>query len=155
MTTRLTPGDKAPAFTLTGADGAQASLEDLRGTRSVIYFYPKAFTPGCTTEACDFRDNEASFAERGYRVIGISTDSPETLEGFAREHALPFMLLSDPEGRTARAWGAWGRRNADDPASEGPVRTTVVLDSDGMVLSADYGVAAAGHVTSLLGTLQR
>ena len=154
MTERLDTGDIAPTVTLTGADGAQVSLDDLRGSRAVVYFYPKAFTPGCTTEACDFRDNEASFAERGYRVVGISADSPERLGEFAKEHDLPFTLLSDPESRTARAWGAWGRRDADDPASEGPVRTTVVLDAEGAVVSAEYGVAAQGHVTNLLGTLR-
>ncbi|MDN5820293.1 MAG: peroxiredoxin [Brachybacterium sp.] len=153
MTDRLSPGDSAPDFTLTDARGEKVSLGDLRGRRSVVYFYPKAFTPGCTTEACDFRDNEARFAERGYRIIGISADSPETLRDFAREHDLSFPLLSDPGSETAQAWGAWGERTINGETSIGPVRTTIVLEEDGTVLSADYGVAVPDHVVNLIGAL--
>lgn len=153
MTDRLSPGNSAPDFTLTDAHGEEVSLGDLRGQRSVVYFYPKAFTPGCTTEACDFRDNEARFAERGYRILGISADSPETLRDFAREHDLAFPLLSDPGSRTAQAWGAWGERTINGETSIGPVRSTIVLEEDGTVLSADYGVAVPDHVVNLIGTL--
>ncbi|ATG52739.1 peroxiredoxin [Brachybacterium vulturis] len=153
MTHRLSPGDSAPDFTLTDARGEQVSLADLRGQRSVVYFYPKAFTPGCTTEACDFRDNETRFAERGYRILGISADSPETLQDFAREHDLAFPLLSDPGSRAAQAWGAWGERTINGETSVGPVRTTIILEDDGTVLSADYGVAVPDHVVNLIGAL--
>ena len=155
MTAQLTPGDHAPDLDLTDSHGDRVTLDDLRGRRTVVYFYPKAFTPGCTTEACDFRDNESALADRGYRVLGISADTPDTLADFAQTYALPFPLLSDPGSRTARAWGAWGEREIAGERSEGPLRTTIVLDEDGVVLSADYRVDASGHVADLLGALRQ
>lgn len=155
MTAQLTPGDQAPDLDLTASDGSRVTLDDLRGRRAVVYFYPKAFTPGCTTEACDFRDSESALADRGYRVIGISADAPDALADFAQTYALPFPLLSDPGSRTARAWGAWGEREIAGERSEGPLRTTIVLDEDGVVLSADYRVDASGHVADLLGALRQ
>ena len=155
MTAQLTPGDHAPDLDLTDSRGDRVTLDDLRGRRTVVYFYPKAFTPGCTTEACDFRDNESALADRGYRVLGISADAPDTLADFAQTYALPFPLLSDPGSRTARAWGAWGEREIAGERCEGPLRTTIVLDEDGVVLSADYRVDASGHVADLLGALRQ
>lgn len=153
MTTQLETGDKAPDFSLTDARGEEVSLADLRGEPAVLYFYPKAFTPGCTTEACDFRDNHEAFAAQGHRVIGISSDDPDTLDSFAKEHDLPFTLLSDPGSETAKAYGAWGEREINGETSTGPLRTTVVLDADGTVRSAQYKVDPQGHVTNLLGDI--
>lgn len=153
MTRRLSPGDRAPGFTLTDAHGNQTSLEDLLGRRTVLYFYPKAFTPGCTTEACDFRDHQDPLSELGYRIVGISADAPETLDAFAKEHGLDFTLLSDPGSATAKAWGAWGEREINGERSDGPLRTTLLLEEDGTVLRAEYAVSAPGHVANLLGAL--
>lgn len=155
MTAQLTPGDHAPDLDLTDSHGDRITLDDLRGRRTVVYFYPKAFTPGCTTEACDFRDSESALADHGYRVLGISADAPDTLADFAQTYALPFPLLSDPGSRTARAWGAWGEREIAGERGEGPLRTTIVLDEDGVVLSADYRVDASGHVADLLDALRQ
>lgn len=153
MSAQLAPGDRAPDFTLDDAHGNRVSLDDLRGRRTIVYFYPKAFTPGCTTEACDFRDHQDVLAAQGHRVVGISADSPQVLAAFASEHDLDFTLLSDPGSETARAWGAWGQREIDGVLRDGPLRTTVLLAEDGTVLSADYGVEAGGHVASLVTTI--
>lgn len=153
MTRRLSPGDRAPDFTLDDAHGSRISLEDLLERRTVVYFYPKAFTPGCTTEACDFRDHQGPLADLGYRIVGISADAPETLDAFATEHDLDFTLLSDPGSATAKAWGAWGGREINGERSEGPLRTTFLLKEDGTVVRAEYAVSAPSHVANLLGAL--
>ncbi|ACU84682.1 Thiol peroxidase, Bcp-type [Brachybacterium faecium] len=153
MPQQLSPGDRAPDLDLADTRGDRVTLADLHGRRTVVYFYPKAFTPGCTTEACDFRDHESALDERGYRILGISADTPDTLADFATTYELPFTLLSDPDSRTARAWGAWGEREIAGERSEGPLRSTIVLDEDGVVLAADYAVGAAGHVATLIDTL--
>lgn len=151
MTAHLETGAPAPTVRLTDQDGTERALEDLRGpSGTVVYFYPKAFTPGCTTEACDFRDSHETFAARGYRVVGISGDDPATLRDFAAEHELPFTLLSDPGSATAQAWGAWGEREIQGTRSVGPLRSTFVLDADGVVESVDHRVEVPSHVTSLL-----
>jgi thioredoxin-dependent peroxiredoxin len=151
MTAPLTTGQRAPEVRLQDQDGREVSLEDLRGPSGlVVYFFPKAFTPGCTTEACDFRDHHEGLESRGYRVVGISGDEPGTLRDFAAEHRLPFTLLSDPDSATARAWGAWGEREIKGARSIGPLRSTVVLDADGVVESVQHRVEVPAHVTSLL-----
>lgn len=149
MADRLTPGTTAPDFTLPDAHGQLVSLGDLRGEKVIVYFYPRAATPGCTTQACDFRDSTASLAVAGYRVLGISPDAPEALERFAADQQLGFPLLSDPEHRVAEAWGAWGEKKNYGKVYEGLIRSTVVLDEQGTVTLAQYNVRATGHVAKL------
>ena len=152
MSNQLDAGQQAPDFALRDGGGNQVTLADLRGSRAVVYFYPKAFTPGCTTEACDFRDNHEALAAQGYRVVGISGDDPQTLRSFAQEHDLPFTLLSDPGSETAKAWGAWGEREIKGETSEGPLRSTFLLNEEGVVEGAEYKVGVPGHVANLLKT---
>lgn len=154
MSNRLTAGQQAPDFTLSDSGGNRLALADLRGGRAVVYFYPKAFTPGCTTEACDFRDNHEALAAQGYRIVGISGDDPQTLRSFAQEHELPFTLLSDPGAEVAKRWGAWGEREINGEASVGPLRSTFLLDEEGVVESVQYGVGVPGHVEGLLGAVR-
>lgn len=146
---RLQPGDSAPDFTLTAADGSVVSSADLRGSPTVLYFYPAADTPGCTTQACDFRDSIASLSSRGYRVIGVSPDSPAALAAFADKYALPFALLADPDHEVLSAYGAYGEKTLYGKTVTGVIRSTVVLDADGVVQKAMYNVRASGHVAKL------
>ncbi|GAA4480063.1 thioredoxin-dependent thiol peroxidase [Microbacterium panaciterrae] len=149
MTTRLAPGDTAPEFALEDADGVRTTLDDYRGKNVVVYFYPKAATPGCTTEACDFRDNLSSLAASGYAVIGISPDEVADIRSFSDAEGLTFPLLADTDTATARAWGVWGEKTVGDRTFDGVIRSTFVLDGDGVVQRAEYGVEATGHVARL------
>ncbi len=149
LTTKLQPGSQAPEFTLQDAQGRETSLADYRGKNVIVYFYPKAATPGCTTEACDFRDSLASLQGKGYEVIGISPDAPEALAGFTGDFSLTFPLLSDPDHAVALAYGAWGEKLVDGEIVEGIVRSTVVIDPEGKVTLAQYQVKADGHVAAL------
>ncbi|NUL47331.1 peroxiredoxin [Cellulosimicrobium funkei] len=149
MTQQLTTGAIAPDLTLTDHQSNLVRLSELRGQKVIVYFYPKAFTPGCTTEACDFRDNIASLEGLGYTVLGVSGDDLESLQHFAEEYHLPYRLLSDPDGRAAQAWGAWGSKTVNGATVVGPLRSTVVVSEKGVVESAEYNVQADGHVTSL------
>jgi thioredoxin-dependent peroxiredoxin len=146
---RLEAGDPAPDFTLPAADGSTVRLSDLRGRHVVVYFYPKASTPGCTTEACDFRDNLASLQGAGYTVLGVSPDRPGALGDFAKAESLPFPLLSDPEHAVLEQWGAWGEKTMYGKKVTGVIRSTVVVDPDGNVELAKYNVRATGHVAAL------
>lgn len=145
----LEVGRPAPDFTLTGADGDARTLSELRGTPVIVYFYPAAFTPGCTTEACDFRDNLGSFQGAGYAVWGISPDPVAKLAEFADAEQLSFPLLSDEDASVAKAWGAWGEKTVGERTFEGLIRSTVVVDADGNVSSVEYGVDPNGHVARL------
>ncbi|MFK0239917.1 thioredoxin-dependent thiol peroxidase [Microbacterium sp. NPDC090281] len=147
--TTLAIGDTAPAFTLQDADGNATALADHRGRNVVVYFYPKAATPGCTTEACDFRDSLSSLAAAGYAVIGISPDAVEEIRAFADAEGLTFPLLADSEAAVAKAWGAWGEKTIGDRTFDGVIRSTFVLDGEGVVQRAEYGVDAEGHVARL------
>jgi len=147
--TQLSPGATAPAFSLPDASGKQVSLADYAGRRVVVYFYPAAGTPGCTTEACDFRDNLAALQRDGYDVVGISPDGPGALQEFIRDQALTFPLLSDPDLDVVKAYGAYGERNFGGNKSMGILRSTVTVDRDGKVLTAEYGVSPSGHVARL------
>ncbi|WP_347108523.1 thioredoxin-dependent thiol peroxidase [Paenarthrobacter sp. S56] len=149
MTQKLIVGTQAPDFALLDADGNKVSLSDYRGRNVIVYFYPKAATPGCTTEACDFRDNLASLQGKGYEVIGISPDAQEALSSFTGDFALTFPLLSDEDHAVALAYGAWGEKLVDGEIVEGIVRSTVVLDGEGKVKLAQYQVSAQGHVQAL------
>lgn len=147
---KLAKGDQGPAFELQDDTGTSVSLANQLGTRTIVYFYPKAATPGCTTEACDFRDNLAGFRARGFSVLGVSPDPVEALQAFAASEQLTFPLLSDPEAGTARAWGAYGEKTVNGRTVTGVLRSTVLLDESGTVISAEYGVEAQGHVARLL-----
>ena len=146
---RLAVGDPAPDLTLPSATGEQVSLGDLRGRSVVVYFYPAAGTPGCTKQACDFRDSLASLTAHGYDVLGVSPDRPEKLASFAQAEGLTFPLLSDPDHTTLEAWGAWGEKTSYGRTSTGVIRSTVVVDPDGNVALAQYNVKATGHVAKL------
>jgi peroxiredoxin Q/BCP len=146
---RLTAGDTAPDFTLTDQTGATVTLADLRGQKVVVYFYPAAMTPGCTTQACDFRDNLGTLETAGYRVLGLSKDSPAKLAAFAENDHLTFPLLSDEDLAVHRAYGAWGEKNLYGKTVTGVLRSTFVLDEAGTVTLALYNVKATGHVASL------
>ena len=138
-------GDAASDFTLTGHDGPQVGLADFAGERLVIFFYPKAFTPGCTGEACDFRDRHDAFEATGHKIVGISPDDPTTLTRFRDEYDLPFPLLSDPDHIVASAYGAWGIKMNYGKEYEGLIRSTFVVGPDGRVEQAWRNVRAKGH----------
>ena len=146
---RLSPGDTAPDFTLPATDPASVSLEGFRGRSTIIYFYPAAATPGCTKEACDFRDNLNSLQDAGYAVVGVSPDPVQKLEKFAEAENLNFPLLSDPDHAVAEAYGAWGEKKNYGKTYEGLIRSTVVVDPNGKVSLAQYNVKATGHVAKL------
>ena len=147
--TRLSPGDKAPAFTLTDSDGATVSLKDFAGRKLVIYFYPAAMTPGCTTQACDFRDSLTDLDDAGFAVVGISPDKPEKLAKFRDAEGLTFPLLSDPERTTLDKYGAFGEKTMYGKKVTGVIRSTFVIDENGVVEQAQYNVKATGHVAKL------
>ena len=147
--TRLAPGDAAPDFTLPDADGDQVSLSSLRGQRVIIYFYPAAMTPGCTKQACDFRDSLSSLAAAGFAVLGISPDSPAKLQKFAERDGLTFPLLSDPSHAVLEAYGAYGEKMLYGKTTVGVIRSTFVIDADGKIERAYYAVKATGHVARL------
>ncbi|TFD48983.1 thioredoxin-dependent thiol peroxidase [Cryobacterium frigoriphilum] len=146
---RLAAGDTAPQFTLTDQDGASVSLADYAGTKVVVYFYPAAMTPGCTKQACDFRDNLGSLASAGYQVLGLSKDSPAKLKQFQELDAVNFPLLSDTALDVHKAYGAWGEKNLYGKVVTGVLRSTFVIDEAGLVQLALYNVKATGHVASL------
>ena len=138
-------GDRAPDFSLRDHTGATARLADCAGERLVIYFYPRAFTPGCTTEACDFEDRLPAFRAAGCRIVGVSPDDPATLARFGEEHGLSFPLLSDPDHSVATTYGAWGVKRNYGKEYEGLIRSTFVVGPDGVIEHAWRNVRAAGH----------
>ncbi|WP_028265509.1 thioredoxin-dependent thiol peroxidase [Arthrobacter sp. MA-N2] len=149
MTQKLLAGTQAPDFSLLNSEGQKVSLSDYRGRNVIVYFYPKAATPGCTTEACDFRDSLSSLQSSGYEVLGISPDAPEEIARFAGDYALTFPLLSDQDHAVALAYGAWGEKLVNGEVVDGLVRSTVVLDGEGKVKLTQYQVKADGHVAEL------
>ena len=146
---RLDAGDTAPDFTLTDQDGDPVSLADFRGRKVILYFYPEASTPGCTTEACDFRDNLNSLTGAGYAVLGVSRDQPAKNKKFADEEHLTFPLLSDPDRAIHEAYGVWGEKNLYGKHVVGVLRSTFVIDEEGRIQLAQYNVRATGHVIAL------
>jgi peroxiredoxin Q/BCP len=146
---RLSAGDAAPDFTLPDADGNKVSLASLRGQRVIIYFYPAAMTPGCSKQACDFRDSKSDLSDAGFAVLGISPDSPAKLAKFRDQEGLTFPLLSDPDRQVLEAYGAYGEKMLYGKTSVGVIRSTFVVDADGKIEHALYGVKATGHVARL------
>jgi peroxiredoxin Q/BCP len=147
---RLAPGDQAPDFTLPDADGHPVSLSSYRGQRVIVYFYPAAMTPGCTKEACDFRDNLAGLNDAGIAVLGISPDQPAKLAKFRDKEGLTFPLLSDADRAVLQAYGAYGEKKLYGKTTVGVIRSTFVIGADGVIERAMYGVKATGHVARLL-----
>ncbi|WP_067963629.1 thioredoxin-dependent thiol peroxidase [Nocardiopsis trehalosi] len=151
-TVRLQPGDTAPDFTLPDADGTPVTLSEVLksgGGRVVLYFYPAAMTPGCTTEACDFRDNLRQFQAAGFTVLGVSPDTPERLAEFRDQEGLTFPLLGDPDREVLRAYGAFGEKKNYGKVVQGVIRSTFAIAADGTVEKAFYNVKATGHVGRL------
>ncbi|MGB8381280.1 MAG: thioredoxin-dependent thiol peroxidase [Dermatophilaceae bacterium] len=149
MTDRLAVGDPAPTFTLTDDTGAQVSLADYAGRKVIVYFYPAAMTPGCTTQACDFSDSLDALAAKGYAVLGISPDSPAKLAKFRAKEGLTITLLSDPDKAVLQAYGAFGEKSMYGKTVRGVIRSTFVVDESGTIVDARYNVKAGGHVAKL------
>ena len=146
---KLAPGDVAPDFSLADPDGQPVTLSGLRGQRVIVYFYPAAMTPGCTKEACDFRDNLGVLAGAGLTVLGISPDRPEKLAKFRDKESLNFTLLADPDRDVLRAYGAYGEKTMYGKKTVGVIRSTFVIGPDGKIERAYYNVRATGHVERL------
>ncbi len=150
MTERLSPGDDAPDFALPDSEGKEVSLREFRGKSVVVYFYPAASTPGCTKQACDFRDNLAELNDAGYQVIGISPDTQAKLAKFVATEELTFPLLGDPDKTVIEAWGAYGEKKNYGKTYLGVIRSTFVVDPEGKIAQAFYNVRATGHVAKLI-----
>jgi peroxiredoxin Q/BCP len=146
---RLAPGDIAPDFTLPTNDGSELTLSKLRGKKVILYAYPAAMTPGCTTQACDFRDSLASLKGAGYQVIGISPDKPAKLAQFVERDAITFPLVSNPDKDVLEAYGAYGEKQLYGKTVTGVIRSTFVIDEEGRIEHAFYNVKATGHVAKL------
>jgi len=146
----LSPGDRAPDFDLLDDQGNEVRLTDFRGRRVLLYAYPAAMTPGCTTQACDFRDNLAVFGQQGFTVLGISPDKPEKLAEFREHDHLTFPLLSDPDKSVLTAFGAYGEKKLYGKTVVGVIRSTFIIDADGLIERAFYNVKATGHVAKLM-----
>ena len=151
---RLEPGDKAPAFSLLDDTGKTVKLSDFKGKRVLLYAYPAALTPGCTKQACDFRDNLKAFTKQGFVVIGISPDKPEKLAKFREHDDLTFTLLSDPDKSVLASYGAFGEKMMYGKTVTGVIRSTFVIDANGKIEQAFYNVKATGHVAKLMRDLE-
>ncbi|WP_433375505.1 thioredoxin-dependent thiol peroxidase [Actinoplanes sp. CA-142083] len=148
-TARLSAGDAAPEFSLPTDNGDRLTLKDLRGRKVILYAYPAAMTPGCTTQACDFRDNLASLRAEGYEVVGISPDAPAKLAKFRERDAITFPLVSDEDKSVLTAYGAFGEKQNYGRTVMGVIRSTFVIDENGVIEKALYNVKATGHVAKL------
>jgi peroxiredoxin Q/BCP len=148
-TAKLVENSPAPDFMLSDKDGSSVSLADFRGQKIILYFYPAASTPGCTTQACDFRDNMASLQSASYVVLGVSKDKGAALQKFAAEENLSFPLLSDPDLAVHNAYGTYGEKSMYGKTVMGVIRSTFVIDENGMLTHALYNMKATGHVASL------
>ncbi len=146
---RLEVGDTAPAFSLPDADGNIVKLSDFKGRKVIVYFYPAASTPGCTKEACDFRDNLGELNDAGLDVVGISPDKPAKLAKFRDAEKLTFPLLSDPDRKVLEAWGAYGEKTMYGKTVQGVIRSTFLVDEKGKIALAQYNIRATGHVAKL------
>lgn len=146
---QLAPGDTAPEFTLPDETGKLRSLGEFRGKKVIIFFYPKAMTPGCTTEACDFRDSASSLTAAGYQVLGVSPDPSSSLAKFASKEGLTYPLLSDESRETLNAYGAFGEKKNYGKVVQGVIRSTFIIDENGKIVEALYNVKATGHVARI------
>lgn len=153
MSIRLEAGQTAPAFTLADQDGKSISLSDFAGKKVILYFYPAASTPGCTKQACDFRDNLGLLTTKGYVVLGVSKDALSKLKKFEANESLTFPLLSDPELTVHNAYGTYGEKSIYGKTVMGVIRSTFVIDESGKIDLALYNVKATGHVASLMSKL--
>ena len=151
---KLTEGTKAPTFTLPDQDGNQVSLDDFKGAKVLVYFYPADDTPGCTKEACQFNDNLAGFQAAGVPVIGVSPDDAASHQRFRNKYGLRFPLLTDADHAVMDAWGAWGEKTSYGRRSVGVLRSTFLLDEDGRVERAWHNVKADGHAATVLSHLR-
>ncbi|NBU23721.1 MAG: peroxiredoxin [Actinobacteria bacterium] len=147
---RLVPGSKAPEFSLPNQDGQIKGLRDLLGSKTILYFYPAAGSPGCTKEAADFQDALSEFESRGYKIVGVSPDSVKKLKNFEDAHELTFTLLSDEDMIAHRAYGAFGEKSLYGRLYKGALRSTIIIDEHGVVTDAMYNVKATGHTNMLL-----
>jgi peroxiredoxin Q/BCP len=147
---RLIPGANAPDFKLLDQDGKAVTLRDLLGTKTVLYFYPAAGSPGCTKEAADFQDALPQFTAKGYQIVGVSPDSVKKLKSFEDAHELTFKLLSDENMDAHRAYGAYGEKSLYGRIYKGALRSTILIDENGVVSDAMYNVKATGHTNMLL-----
>ena len=145
----LKAGDKAPAFSLKNTEGKTVKLSDFKGKKLALYFYPRDMTPGCTKEACGFRDDYAELKKRGVEVVGVSADDQTSHQKFTEKYSLPFTLLSDPDHSMMEKYGAWGEKTNYGKTVEGVLRSTFVIDADGRIEQALYNVKATGHVARL------
>ncbi len=150
----LKEGAKAPAFKLKNDEGKTVKLSEFAGKKVILYFYPKDNTPGCTTEACDFRDNIKSLQSKGFVVIGISKDSVESHQKFKAKYELPFMLLADEEKTVLDKYGVWKEKNMYGKKVMGIERTTIIIDEEGKIMKIFPKVKAEGHVAEVLKFLQ-
>jgi len=155
QTPRLEVGDKAPAFSLPDANGNTVSLADYKGRKVIVYFYPAASTPGCTKEACDFRDNLSELNDAGLAVVGISPDKPTKLAKFSDDQNLTFPLLSDPDRKVLTSWGAFGEKTMYGKTVQGVIRSTFVVDEKGKIAVAQYNVKAAHTTTNIKKIIDR
>ena len=155
QTPRLEVGDKAPAFSLPDANGNTVSLADYKGRKVIVYFYPAASTPGCTKEACDFRDNLSELNDAGLDVVGISPDKPTKLAKFSDDQNLTFPLLSDPDRKVLTSWGAFGEKTMYGKTVQGVIRSTFVVDERGKIAVAQYNVKAAHTTTHIKKIIDR
>lgn len=149
----LKEGDKAPAFTMKDASGNTVKLSDYKGQQVVLYFYPKDNTPGCTQEACDFRDAFKTLKKKGAVVLGVSCDSEKSHQKFAAKHDLPFPLLVDEDHRVAEAYGAWGEKSLYGRKFMGLIRSTFLIGADGKVAKSWRKVKVAGHIDEVIEAL--
>ena len=149
----LKEGDKVPDFSLQDAEGKVWKLSDFSGKKFVVYFYPKDNTPGCTVEACSFRDNYGEFLKRGVEVVGISPDSAVSHTKFKEKHGLPFLLLADPDKKTIQAFGAYGEKNMYGKKIMGVIRSTFIVDASGTIAKAFPKVTPIGHAAQILSAL--
>ena len=152
---RLEIGDQAPAFTLPNDSGETTSLADYQGKRVLVYFYPRANTPGCTTEACDFRDSLTQLTDLGIEVVGISPDTVDKLVAFREKNNLTFPLLADPDKNVLKEWGAFGEKKNYGKIVEGVIRSTFLVGTDGTIELALYNVRATGHVARVIRELEK
>lgn len=147
-------GTEAPDFTLRNEDGQNVRLSDMRGEPVVLYFYPKDDTPGCTKEACGFRDDYVAYEQAGVRILGVSPDSPESHTKFKEKYDLPFTLLADEKHTVLEAYGAWGEKKNYGRTYQGVLRTTFLIGKDGKIVKVFKNVKPVGHSEQVLGALE-